>query len=104
MTTKFPNKKKVDTTKKDSPSTPEIKKTSVAPKTAGVKKDVTQVPELPRPGECFRCRETGHLFKACTNDPVFRTFCFSCGRAKTIAPKCPTCKKDKEGNGQGGQP
>lgn len=61
-------------------------------------------PEMPRPGECFKCRQSGHIFKSCTNDPVFKIFCFSCGRAKTIAPKCPTCKKEGEGNVKRDQP
>lgn len=97
--------KKPDTPKKEKVGTPkQIKKTVASPKPAESKKDITQHPDLPRPGECFKCRQTGHLFKACTNDPVFRIFCYSCGRAKVIATKCPTCKRDGEGNVQGGQP
>lgn len=60
-------------------------------------------PELPRPGECFKCRESGHLFKSCSNTPIFRIFCYSCGRANVIATKCPTCKK-AEGNIKRDQP
>jgi hypothetical protein len=54
--------------------------------------------ELPKPGECFKCRQTGHLFKNCTNEAIFKIFCYSCGRANKIAPKCPTCKKDGKEN------
>ena len=64
----------------------------------------SKYPDLPRPGECFRCREQGHLFKACTGNNIFKFFCYSCGRANTVASECPTCKKEPPGNVKRGQP
>ena len=54
--------------------------------------------ELPKPGECFKCRQTEHLFNNCENEAIFKIFCYSCGRANKIAPKCPTCKKEVNEN------
>lgn len=88
--------------KKSPVTTDTVKVTTVEDKSSQSK--IEKFPEMPRPGECFKCRQPGHIFKICTNDPVFKSFCYSCGRAKTIAPKCPTCKKDGEGNAKGGQP
>ena len=50
---------------------------------------------MPNVGECFKCRQQGHIFKECPNEPKYKYFFYSCGKGKVIVTKCPNCK-DKE--------
>ena len=59
--------------------------------------------EMPKPSECFKCRTQGHKFTDCKRRAVFKRFCYGCGRANKIKPDCPTCKKPKKENEEGGQ-
>lgn len=63
-----------------------------------------QHPEMPRFGECFKCRQPGHRFSDCRYKRVFRIFCYSCGKANVTSSRCPACLKKKEENARGDQP
>ncbi|CAD7089964.1 unnamed protein product [Hermetia illucens] len=39
---------------------------------------------------CWNCRQIGHLFEDCWEDP--KVFCFGCGRPNTRKPVCPNCR------------
>lgn len=41
--------------------------------------------------ECWNCRKTGHGFRDCLALER-NVFCYKCGHANTIYPKCPKCK------------
>lgn len=58
---------------------------------------------MPRPGECIKCRRQGHQKPYCVFRPRFRLYCYHCGRANTVRPKCPTCKESEQENVEGGQ-
>lgn len=61
--------------------------------------------EMPKPGECFKCRRTGHKMSECTLRPKFKYYCYGCGRANKIKPNCstPGCKRRKQENQERGQ-
>lgn len=46
---------------------------------------------------CWNCRETGHLFRACTATKQ-RQFCYKCGRFGVTSKNCP-CKGNASGEG-----
>lgn len=46
---------------------------------------------------CWNCRETGHLFRACTAIKQ-RQFCYKCGRFGVTSKNCP-CKGNASGEG-----
>lgn len=54
---------------------------------------------LPKPGECYKCRKTGHTWNACPNK-THKFFCYKCGMPDVIKPKCPNCSALTEENGQ----
>ena len=53
--------------------------------------------DLPKPGECFKCRNLGHNWKDCTNTG-HKYFCYKCGKPRVIKTNCPNCSTDQEEN------
>lgn len=53
---------------------------------------------MPNPGECWKCRQHGDLFKNCTNDAKFKYFRYSCGKDKVTVVKCPNCRNKQKEN------
>lgn len=62
----------------------------------------TAVSDLPEPGQCFKCRKFGHVWKDCPNEG-HKYFCYGCGKPNVIRTKCLHCVESKEGNSQAGQ-
>lgn len=54
--------------------------------------------DMPNAGECFKCRQQGHLFKECPNEGKYRIFCYLCGKGKVTVVKCPNCKDRQKKN------
>lgn len=48
--------------------------------------------DMPNAGECYKCRQQGHLFKECPNEAKYKFFCYRCGKGKVTIVKCPNCK------------
>ena len=62
------------------------------------KPENSELDDLPNVGECFKCRQVGHVFKDCLNSAIYKYFCYSCGTGNFTAIKCPNCKDRKKEN------
>lgn len=58
--------------------------------------------DVPKHGECYRCRKPGHNWKDCPNEG-HNYFCYGCGKPRVIKPKCPNCNSAEE-NSRRSQP
>lgn len=58
----------------------------------------SKLENMPNRGECFKCRQEGHIFKDCPNSAVYKYFCYSCGKGNVTVVKCPNCKDKKKEN------
>ena len=85
-------------TAKPSAKTPQKKNT-----TNTVSQTSEEHSEMPKPGQCFQCRKEGHSHKNCRSKKLFKCFCYGCGRANIIKPRCPTCNPPKKENKEGSQ-
>ena len=47
---------------------------------------------------CWNCRQSGHIFKDCPSE-TRSLFCYKCGQADTITPKCPKCSGNRRPSG-----
>lgn len=104
ITKKAPEKDELAATKSDkgtaNNNTRKPKKESSSDKHTATNTKTTEcdITDMPNAGECYKCRQQGHLFKDCPNESKLKFYCYRCGKGKVTVVKCPNCKDRKGKN------